>query len=164
MPAQEPEVITPLFTTTPDKLDGREFVKNKLPPIPTPPVIVKAPDAVDVDTVDEEIITSLVKVFMPAKDCARVDTRPVAPVPAIGILNVCVAPEEEILNPNPELPAEKYCVLSVKPLIVDMAEAAAAPQVKPVDDDVSTLRTKLFVPRGNFIKVDPAPTSMSPKA
>ena len=54
-------------------------------------------------------------------------------------------------------------MLSVKPFIDDTAEAAAAPQVKPVADDVSTLSTRLFVPRGNFIKVDPAPTNISPK-
>jgi len=31
----------------------------------------------------------------------------VAPVPAIGILKVCVLPEEAILNPVPEVPVEK---------------------------------------------------------
>ncbi len=44
-----------------------------------------------------------------------------------------------------------------------MAEAAAAPQVKPVADDVSTLRTRLLEPNGNFIIVDQAPTNKSPK-
>jgi hypothetical protein len=67
------------------------------------------------------------------------------------------------LNPVPDVPVIKYCVLSVSPFIEDIADAAAAPQVKPVADDVSTLSTKLFVPSGNFIKVDPAPTNISPK-
>jgi hypothetical protein len=60
-----------------------------------------------VDPVVDEIITSLVKVLTPANDCAKVDTKPVAPVPAIGILKVCVLPEEAILNPVPEVPVEK---------------------------------------------------------
>ena len=67
-PAQDPEVITPLFTTTPERLDGTEVVKNKLPPIPTPPVIVKAPVEVDVETVELETIKSLENVLMPAND------------------------------------------------------------------------------------------------
>ena len=67
-PAQAPEVITPLFTTTPERLDGTDVVKNKLPPIPTPPVTVKAPVEVDVETVELDTIKSLVKVLIPAND------------------------------------------------------------------------------------------------
>jgi hypothetical protein len=106
-PAQEPLVITPLSTTIPDKLEGRELVKNKLPPIPTPPVTVKAPVEVEVEIVELDTTKSFVKVLTPAKDCANVETRPVAPVPAIGILNVWVDPEEDMLGKLPELPIEK---------------------------------------------------------
>ena len=51
LPDQDPLVITPLFTTTPERLDGSEEDKNKLPPIPTPPDTVNAPVEDDVDTV-----------------------------------------------------------------------------------------------------------------
>ena len=105
---QLPVVMTPLLKTTPDILLAVEVPVYKLPPIPTPPVIVKAPVVVDVETVLEEITVSFVKVFIPAKDWASVETRPVAPVPAIGILKVCVDPEEDILNPDPEVPVAKY--------------------------------------------------------
>jgi hypothetical protein len=37
-----------------------------------------------------------------------VETKPVEPVLAIGILNVWVEPEEDILNPDPEVPVAKY--------------------------------------------------------
>jgi len=67
-PAQLPAVITPLFTTTPDKLDGTDVVRNKLPPIPTPPVIVRAPVEVDVETVELDTIKSFVKVLIPEND------------------------------------------------------------------------------------------------
>jgi hypothetical protein len=40
------------LTTTPDKLDGKVVVKNKLPPIPTPPETVIAPVTVDVEDVE----------------------------------------------------------------------------------------------------------------
>ena len=55
LPAQEPLVITPLFTTTPERLDGSEEDKNKLPPIPTPPATIKAPVEGDVDSVGDVI-------------------------------------------------------------------------------------------------------------
>ncbi len=54
-----------------------------------------------------------VNVFTPEKDCAKVFTRPVAAVPAIGILNVWVAPIEEILNPLPDIPTTKVCDVAV---------------------------------------------------
>jgi hypothetical protein len=54
-PAQLPEVITPLFTTIPDKLEGTEEVRNRLPPIPTPPATIKDPVLEDVETVAEVI-------------------------------------------------------------------------------------------------------------
>jgi len=42
-----------LFTTTPDKLDGKEEVTYKLPPIPTPPETIKDPVEEDVDTAED---------------------------------------------------------------------------------------------------------------
>ena len=81
-----------MFKTIPEIFEGNEEVTNKLPPIPTPPVTVNAPEDDDVDTVLEEITVSFVNVLIPAKDCAEVVTKPVEPVPAIGILNVCEAP------------------------------------------------------------------------
>jgi hypothetical protein len=38
-----------------------------------------------------------------------VDIRPVVADPAIGILNVWVEPEDDILNPLPDDPTLKYC-------------------------------------------------------
>ncbi len=52
LPAQEPEVITPLLTITPDKLDGNELVRYRLPPIPTPPATINAPVLEDVEGVE----------------------------------------------------------------------------------------------------------------
>ena len=53
------------------------------------------------------IETAFVKVLTPANDCASVETKPVDPVPAIGILNVCVDPKDDTLGKSPELPIEK---------------------------------------------------------
>jgi hypothetical protein len=57
LPAQEPEVITPLLTITPDKLDGKELVRYKLPPMPTPPATINAPVVEDVEDVEAVIAT-----------------------------------------------------------------------------------------------------------
>ena len=48
-------VITPLFTTIPERLEGTKLVRNKLPPIPTPPVTINAPEVADVEDVEEVI-------------------------------------------------------------------------------------------------------------
>jgi hypothetical protein len=48
------------------------------------------------------IETAFVKVLIPAKLCACVDTNPVAPVAAIGIFSVCVEPEDEKAGTVPE--------------------------------------------------------------
>ena len=44
-----------MFTTTPERLDGKEEVKNKLPPIPTPPETINAPVDEDVEVVEAVI-------------------------------------------------------------------------------------------------------------
>ena len=115
-----------------------------------------------VDPVVELTITSPVKVLVPAKDCAKVETKPVAPVPAIGILNVCVDPEEDILNPLPEIPVEKNCCVAVKELIVVIPVAAVDDHLSPVGVVLSAVNTKLSVPTFNLINVLPAPTKISP--
>ena len=163
LPAQDPEVITPLFTTTPDKLEGTELVKNKLPPIPTPPVTVKAPVEVEVETVELEIIKSFVKVLIPANDWFKVETKPVDPIPAIGILNVWVEPDDDILNTLPEVPTEKYCCVAVKEFKVVIPVAAVGFQVMPNDAVLSAVRTKLLDPTGKGYNEVPAPTRISPK-
>ena len=56
----------------------------------------------EVETVELETTKSLVKVLIPANDWSSVETRPVAPVPAIGKLNVWVEPEEDMLGKSPE--------------------------------------------------------------
>ena len=42
-PAQSPETTTPFLRTTPEIDELLELLTNKVPPIPTPPAIVKAP-------------------------------------------------------------------------------------------------------------------------
>ena len=115
-----------------------------------------------VDPVVEEIITSLVKVLMPAKDWARVDTKPVAPTPAIGMLNVWVDPEEDILNPVPEVPEVKYWADAVKPLTEVIERPATLVHLTPVGVVASAVNTKLSVPTFNLINVFPEPTKISP--
>ena len=60
----------------------------KVPPIPTPPVTVNAPVVRVVDAVDDEIFTLLKNVLFPENVCAIPDTKPVIPLPAIGIFKV----------------------------------------------------------------------------
>ena len=115
-----------------------------------------------VDAVLEVIKTSPVNVLFPAKDCAPMETRPVLAVPANGILNVCVWPEEAILNSLPLYPVAKYWKEVEMEFNVVMPVAAVGDQVKPeaeLDDAVST---KLSVPTFNLINVFPAPTRISP--
>ena len=52
--------------------------------------------------------TAFVKVFIPAQDCAWVETKPVDPVPAIGMFNVWVDPEDEKAGTVPLYPKDKY--------------------------------------------------------
>ena len=49
-------------------------------------------------------------------------TVPEAPVPAAGILNVCVEPEDTILNSVPDVPVANVCVAFVKPFNDEMPE------------------------------------------
>ena len=51
VPAQVPDVTTPLFSTTLDILEAE--LTYKLPPIPTPPPTIKVPVEVDVDEITE---------------------------------------------------------------------------------------------------------------
>ena len=84
------------------------------------------------------------------------------PDPAIGMLNVCVDPDELILNPLPEIPVAKYCCVEVSELSVVIPVAAVGDQVRPVADEEEAVRTKLSDPTFNLINVFPAPTKMSP--
>ena len=56
------------------------------------------------------------------------------PVPAIGMLNVCVEPDEDILKPKPEVPTEKYCVYAVRPFNVVSPVAATVNVVHAIPD------------------------------
>ena len=83
-------------------------------PTPTPPVIVNAPVDVVVDAVELVINKLFVKVLLPAKDWSKVETNPVAAIPAIGMLKVCVEPEDTMLKSDPLIPVAKYCVELVR--------------------------------------------------
>lgn len=160
-PAQVPIFTTPEFTTTPDKFDAE--LTNKLPPIPTPPVITNAPDEVDILEVESVTNKFELKVFSPANVCAKVETNPVAPEPAIGILKVCVEPEEEMLNPEPLVPVTKYCKPEFKPFKVVTPVAEVGCQETKNGAVLSDVRTYPFEPMGNANIDVPAPTRMSPK-
>ena len=54
--AHAPEVITLLLKTTPDKEEALPVAVYKLPPIPTPPETIKAPEVVDTEEVEAEIV------------------------------------------------------------------------------------------------------------
>ena len=73
---------------TPDIEEKLVVAVHKLPPIPTPPVTINAPDEVDVEFVESEIFKAEENVFAPAIVCVKLVTKPVLPDPAIGILNV----------------------------------------------------------------------------
>ena len=136
----------------------------KLPPMPTPPVTVIAPVVVDVDPVEDEIMISFVNVLIPANDCANVETKPVAPVPAIGILKVCVLPEEDILNPVPVVPVVKNCADAVRPFTDVIERPATLDHLSPDAVVLSAVNTKLSVPTFILINVLPTPTRRSPLA
>ena len=160
-PAQAPVVITPVFTTTPERFEDE--LTNKLPPIPTPPVTFNAP--VDVEVLVVESVTARLeeKVFSPANVCAKVETNPVDPEPAIGILKVCVEPLEDILKPVPLVPIAKYCKPEVIPFKVVIPAAEVGCQETKNGAVLSDVRTYPFEPMGNANIDVPAPTRMSPK-
>ena len=110
-------VVVPLTVKSPETTRFPPTFKFSL--IPTPPKTTNAPEPAVPDVVLDDTKMSFVNVFTPANDCANVDTRPVAPVPAIGILNVWVEPADSILKPVPEDPTTKNCVLAVKPFKVN---------------------------------------------
>ena len=108
------------------------------------------------------ILIALVKVLIPAKLCACVETRPVDPVPANGMLSVCVDPEEENAGTVPEYPNAKSCFDAVRPLILVIAIPAALAHLIPPGAVLSATKIKLLVPTEILVNVEPAPTSKSP--
>ena len=81
------------------------------------------------------------KVLAPVNVCARVVTNPVAPVPAMGILNVCEEPTELMLKKSPEVPVAYVCVPTLIPLRVVIPTAAVGDHVSPVADEEFAVRT-----------------------
>jgi hypothetical protein len=77
-----------LLTTTPDKLDGKEEVKNKLPPIPTPPETTNAP-------VDEDVEVAVDVIANPDVDKIYVDG-----LNEIVVFEDTATPEPLALDPN----------------------------------------------------------------
>ena len=73
-------------------------------------------------------------------------------------------PEDDILNPLPDIPVAKYCIELVRELIVVTPVDAATDHFTPPGAVLSAVRTKLLVPTGNLYKVEPAPTRRSPTA
>lgn len=59
-------------------------------------------------------------------------TVPEAPVPAAGILNVCVEPEDTILNSVPDVPVANVCVAFVKPFNDEIPEPVTLSVIVPV--------------------------------
>ena len=112
-----------------------------VPAKPAPPATINAPELKLVDGVVAETVNVVSKVLAPVNVCAKVETKPVAPTPAIGILNVCVEPEEDILNPLPEVPVAKYWIPIFKPLRVVKPVAAVGDQVKPVEEVDNAVKT-----------------------
>jgi hypothetical protein len=88
LPAQDPDVITPLFTITPDKLEGTEVVRNKLPPIPTPPATVSEP-------VDDEVETVVDVTANPGVERIKVEG-----LKDIALFEERAIPEPDILGEN----------------------------------------------------------------
>jgi len=64
----------------------RKYIK--LPPIPTPPFTINAPVVVEADPVNALTVRVVSKVLAPVNVWLSVETKPVEPAPAIGILNV----------------------------------------------------------------------------
>ena len=94
---------------------------NPAPTSKVEPIIV-APEmlAVPVTANVEAAVRAPLNVLAPANVWVPVVTVPEAPVPAAGILNVCVEPEDTILNSVPDVPVANVCVVFVSPLRDDM--------------------------------------------
>ena len=90
------------------------------------------------------------------------ETKPVEPVPANGMFNECVDPEEENAGTVPEYPNTKSCFEAVRPFILVIANPAALAHLMPPGAELSATKIKSLVPAVNLYKVDPAPTSKSP--
>ena len=86
------------------------------PEIPIPPWTITPPCPINVG------FTVEVNVLAPAKDCTNVETKPVAAVPAIGILKVWSDPEETILGNAPVYPIKKFCTEAVRSLSLVIPE------------------------------------------
>ena len=71
-------------------------------------------------------------------------------------------PDDEILKKVPEFPVAKYWTTSLSPFIAVIPLAAVEVHFTPPATALSAVKTKLFVPTGSLISVDPAPTSKSP--
>ena len=80
-----------------------------------------------------------VNVLEPANVCELVETKPVDPLPAIGILNVCDEPTEDILKKSPEVPVSNNCVTAVMPLIEEIPPESMA-QVNPDPEEESAFK------------------------
>jgi hypothetical protein len=99
----------------PERLDGNEEVKNKLPPIPTPPETINAPVEDDVDTVRAVIAN-------PDVDKMYVE----------GLNETVVLEETATPEPVAEDPNSKGCAKLLVPLTTFIFAAVVAnPEVIP---------------------------------
>src|SRR3989344_872598 len=85
-----------------------------------------------------EIVAPFENVFTPANDWAAVVTSPRAAVPAFGMLNVCVVPDEEIVKSVPVAPVASVCVALLRALRVVMPPDAGVCHDGTPPDMVST--------------------------
>ena len=76
VPDHTPEVMTLFDIPTPDIEEKLAVAVHKLPPIPTPPVIVKSPVVVEVDAVPEVIAIPEANVLTPNKVWEALETKP----------------------------------------------------------------------------------------
>ena len=120
--------------------DSTVDLKTVAPVTPSPPEptskeepIIVAPEilAVPVTANVEAATRAPLNVFAPANVCVPVVTVPDEPVPAAGILNVCVEPDETILNSVPDVPVAKVCTGCVDALN-PLREEIPAPVEPPV--------------------------------
>ena len=79
-------VVVPLTVKSPETIKFPPTFRFSL--IPTPPNTTKAPEPAVPEVFVDVIKTSFVNDFTPANDCVNVETKPVAPVEAIGMLKV----------------------------------------------------------------------------
>ena len=118
----DPMIVAPEMLPVPSTLRVDLRVVAPVTPRPAPtskvdPIIV-APEifAVPVTANVEAAVKAPLKVLAPANVCVPVVTVPEEPVPAAGILNVCVEPAETILNSVPDVPVANDWLAVVKPL------------------------------------------------